>query len=106
MKSSRRTWMIGSIAVVAIVAGIIGLALYFGTGGIAERRAQQVAPPEGPPDLEKYRDQFVGGLEALQRDDGSTAVRLFGSFDFGGRAVEVYRLYFLAQGHQLSGNRT
>src|SRR5512138_1448867 len=104
MKLSRRAWLIGSVAVVAIVAGIVLLALYV-SHRRAERAAEEAEAPEAPPDLEKLRDNFVAGLEALQRNDGAGAVRHFSSFDFGSRAVEQYRLYFLANGHQLAGNR-
>jgi soluble lytic murein transglycosylase-like protein len=106
MKLFRRTWLIGGAAVVVIVAGILATAYFFAGGGPSGRRAEKITAPEAPADLEKLRPRFVAGLEALQRDDGATAVREFGAFDFGSRAVEVYRLYFLAQGHQLAGNRS
>lgn len=106
MKLSRRKWLIGSAAVVAIIAGILGTAYFVVGGGPAERRAEKASEPEAPPDLEKLRPQFAAGLEALQRDDGAAAAREFGSFTFGSRAVEEYRLYFLAQAHQLAGNRS
>jgi soluble lytic murein transglycosylase-like protein len=75
----------------------------------AERSQIAVPPPpkpEAPPDLEKLRPSFETGMAALQRGEGATAVQNFGSFSFGSRAVEEYRLYFLAQGHQLQGDRT
>ena len=103
--SRRKAWLIGTAAVAAIVAGIVLIALFVTGGGPGQRRAERVTPPEAPPDLEKLRDRFVAGLDALQRDDGATAVRELSAFNFGGRAVEEYRLYFLAQGHQLAGNR-
>jgi soluble lytic murein transglycosylase-like protein len=59
---------------------------------------------EAPPDLEKLRESYAAGVAALQRDDGADAVKHFGSFTFGPRAVEEYRLYYLANGHQLAGD--
>jgi soluble lytic murein transglycosylase-like protein len=59
---------------------------------------------EAPPDLAKLRDAFQSGLEALARGDAADAVAHFGSFHFGPRAVEEYRLYYLANGHQLHGD--
>lgn len=44
------------------------------------------------------------GLDALRRGAGSDAVRNFSSFAFGHRAVEEYRLYFLANAWQTAGN--
>lgn len=63
-------------------------------------------PPkaEAPPDLQKLRDAFSSGMQALQRNDGADAVQHLSSFTFGTRAVEQYRLYYLANAHQLSGD--
>ena len=71
------------------------------------RRRQLLAPPkpEAPPDLEKLRPSFTAGLQALQRGDAFAAIRSFSSFKFGGRAVEEYRLFFLANAFQATGNR-
>jgi soluble lytic murein transglycosylase-like protein len=61
--------------------------------------------PAAPPDLEKLRPSFEAGIEALQRGEGAVAVQNFRTITFGSRAVEEYRLYFLAQGHQLQRDR-
>jgi soluble lytic murein transglycosylase-like protein len=66
----------------------------------AEREA--LPKPQAPPDLARLREPFSKGLEVLQQGDGAEAVKQFGSFTFGPRQVEEYRLYFLAQGHQLA----
>jgi soluble lytic murein transglycosylase-like protein len=63
------------------------------------------AVPEAPPDLEKLRPAYDAGLEALRRGDGAEAVTQFSSFTFGKRAVEQYRLYYLANACQLAGQR-
>jgi soluble lytic murein transglycosylase-like protein len=92
-----------------IVTGIavlvaVGISLYF----VPQRKAHHetaVRPkPEAPPDLEKLRGEFAAGLDALHRKDGADALRHLASFDFGKRAVEEYRLYYLASAHQLAGD--
>ena len=60
--------------------------------------------PEAPPDLEKLRPAFTSGLDALNRGDAAGAIRQFSSFRFGERAVEQYRLYFLAIAYRLNGD--
>src|SRR5688572_29098152 len=62
--------------------------------------------PQAPPDLQKLRGVYTAGVQALQRDDGAEAVRQLSSFTFGPRAVEEYRLYYLANAYQLAGNDT
>src|SRR6266852_5458367 len=92
-----------TVAMIPIV-GALGVYVYF------QRRAlhrEIAAPPkpEAPPDLEKLRPVFTSGLDALKRGDAAAAVRQFSSFKFGRRAVEEYRLYFLASAFQLKGDR-
>lgn len=58
--------------------------------------------PEAPPDLEKLRGTFAAGLDALVHKDGAVAAARFASFTFGRRAVEEYRLWFLAQAQRLA----
>ena len=47
---------------------------------------------------------LAAGVVALHNGNGTEAVRRLSSFDFGSRAVEEYRLYYLANGHQLTQN--
>ena len=61
--------------------------------------------PVAPPDLEKLRPTFDAGLDALRRGDGAEAVKQFSSFTFGKRAVDEYRLYYLANACQVAGDR-
>jgi soluble lytic murein transglycosylase-like protein len=102
-----KAWQRRLIAICIALTPVLGaLGVYF----YLQRRAllhQAGAPPkpEAPPDLEKMRPAFTSGLDALRRGDGPTAVRQFSSFKFGGRAVEEYRLYFLASAYQLNGDR-
>lgn len=98
-----RRWKWGAIAVaVVLVAGGVTAFLVRPHRSASHQEASLPPKPEAPPDLEKLRNAFVSGLEALERDDGADAVRHFASFNFGSRAVEEYRLYFLANGHQLA----
>src|SRR5947209_5974271 len=94
-----------TLAVLAVVVPVVvALALWVGLPTGPRRHRDIVAPakPEAPPDLEKLRTPFSNGLDALARKDGGDAVKHFSSFSFGRRAVEEYRLWFLAQGHQLA----
>ena len=74
-----------------------------------ERRGvKQVILPdetEAPPDLEKLREAFTEGVAAMQRGDGSEAIKRLSRFNFGPRAVEEYRLFHLASAYQLANQR-
>src|SRR5260370_233833 len=61
--------------------------------------------PEAPLDLEELRSEFDAGLDAIHHKDGPAAVQHLGSFDFGKRSVEEYRLYYLGTAHQLAGDK-
>src|ERR1700737_4013907 len=104
MKFLQSKWVVGILIVLVLAA--LAVAGFYALGlRVREHEAELPAKTEAPPDLAKLRDRFVAGLDALQHDDGPAAVRHFSSFDFGSRAVEQYRLYFLANGHELAGNR-
>src|SRR4051794_26037803 len=60
--------------------------------------------PEAPPDLEKLRGKFSAGLDALAHKNGADAAKQLGSFTFGKRGVEEYRLWFLGQAQQLAND--
>src|SRR5438552_8889440 len=97
----RALWIVVAVAVAAIPTVIVLTIVQ-----IVPRRAVIEAPkPEAPADLEKLRAPFAYGIAALRRRDGPAAVKHLSSFNFGGRAVEEYRLYFLAAGHQLAADR-
>ncbi|MFL6248629.1 MAG: transglycosylase SLT domain-containing protein [Thermoanaerobaculia bacterium] len=97
-----------SVVLVVVLAGLGGAAYYFSRGRVStptgEDRDVPAAKPQAPPDLQKLRAAYTAGVQALQRDDGAEAVRQLSSFDFGPRAVEEYRLYYLANAHELTGN--
>jgi len=100
----KRRFIISITIVVAL--GLIAIAVYYFVLFPKTHREKAVmAKPEAPPDLAKLRDVYTAGVEALQRGDGAEAVKHFSSFRFGSRAVEQYRLYLLANGHQAAGDR-
>lgn len=84
-------------------------------GGIAwwllttqrQRRIEQAAakPPAAPapPELARHRQQFMAGIQALERRDAAEAEQHLGAFSFGSRPVEEYRLYHLSRALKLQG---
>lgn len=98
--SSRRQWIVPTAIAVVLVA-VTALVI------VRPSWHPEVPPapkPEAPPDLAKLRGAFEYGLDALRRGNGSDAVRYLSSFSFRRRAVEQYRLYFLANAWQVAGN--
>lgn len=102
----RHKWLIGSIAV-AVIGALIALTITVWRPARARKNEAQAGrmAPAAPPDLVKLRDRFIAGVDAVQRGDGREGVEKLASFDFGSRKVEEYRLYYLANGHQLTGNQ-
>jgi soluble lytic murein transglycosylase-like protein len=99
---ARRGWLFGIIAIVLLLA--IAAAVFFIWRPDLNKPDQIVAPkPEAPPDLAKLRPVFVAAKEALDTGNPAEAVKRFGSFTFGGRAIEQYRLYLLAYAHEQAG---
>lgn len=101
----RKRRLVVSIAIVVALGLIAIVVYYFVPLPMTHREKPVIAKPEAPPDLAKLRDTYSAGLEALQRGDGPDAVKHFSSFRFGSRAVEQYRLYLLANGHQAAGDK-
>jgi hypothetical protein len=102
----RRRWLVASF-ILLLAGGAIAF-LYLRRGepllSEVEDEPEVSAIEEAPRDLQKLREPYTAGLEALARNDGEDAVRHFSSFHFGSRPVEEYRLYYLANGHQLAGD--
>ncbi len=71
---------------------------------VAHEEPELPAKAEAPPDLQKFRNVYAAGVAALQRKDGADAVKHLASFNFGSRAVEEYRLYYLAGAYELAQN--
>ena len=107
LQSFRRRGVL--VAVLVVVLAGLGVAAFYLTRGIAiipgdDESNGSPLERQAPPDLQKLREPYTAGVTALQRDDGDEAVRQLSSFTFGPRAVEEYRLYYLANAHQLAGN--
>ncbi|HEX9458122.1 MAG TPA: lytic transglycosylase domain-containing protein [Thermoanaerobaculia bacterium] len=100
----RRGWVIAVVAVMVPV--MLGVTVLF-VRPFWKRNREFVVPavPEAPPDLAKLRPSFDAGLDAIRRGDGAEAVSQLSSFTFGKRAVDQYRLYYLANACQLAGDR-
>src|SRR6266849_6413397 len=102
MNSWRWRFIAITLAIIPVLAGV---GIYVFQRRTALRLLLAPPPkPEAPPDLEKLRPAFTSGLEALNRGDSAAAIRHFSSFRFGRRAVEQYRLYFLATAFRLNGD--
>ena len=56
---------------------------------------------EVPEELERHREAFQSGVEAVLRNDGEEAAKSLASFELEGHAVEEYRLYYLANALEL-----
>jgi soluble lytic murein transglycosylase-like protein len=103
MRSLRRRRLAVAISV-PIVVGllIVGAYRFFRRYRNQPIEAPVAHKPEAPPDLAKLRDRFTSALDALHKDDGATAAKQLASFNFGGRDVEEYRLYYLAKAYGAS----
>jgi soluble lytic murein transglycosylase-like protein len=103
LQKLRRRWLLVTVIIV-VIAGLGALSWYLLAPHDVQEEAGLPSKPQAPPDLQKLRDTFASGMQALAHDDGAEAVKQFGSFDFGSRQVEEYRLYYLANSYQLAGN--
>src|ERR1051326_7878004 len=93
------------IAAAVLLALGIALAIYREVGerrNLSRGTTLVRQKPEAPPDLEKLRATFSAGIDALAHKDGAEAAKQLGSFTFGKRGVEEYRLWFLSQAQQLA----
>ncbi len=101
----RRRWVTVLIVAILLTGGAVALVLLRrGETLIGHEEPEVSAKEEAPADLQKLREPFTEGVAAIARSDGRDAVRHLSSFTFGSRAVEEYRLYYLANGHQLAGD--
>jgi soluble lytic murein transglycosylase-like protein len=96
----RRKWVVVVAAVLVPLMGVVAV-LRFGRAQAHHEEYVVHAKPEAPPDLEKLRPAYTAGLDAIHRRDGAEAVKQLSSFHFGKRAVDEYRLYYLANAYQL-----
>ena len=103
MRALRKRWLVLAISI-PVVAGLLVLASYW---FLPHRRRHAIEgrvlqKPQAPPDLAKLRDRFTHALDTLRHNDGAGAAQELASFDFGSRAVEHYRLYYLAKAYGLA----
>jgi soluble lytic murein transglycosylase-like protein len=97
----RRGWVVGVTAVLVPLLFVVGV-LRFARARAHHEEYVVHAKPEAPPDLEKLRPAFTAGLDAIHRRDGAEAVKQLSAFQFGKRAVDEYRVYYLANAYQLA----
>lgn len=103
----RKRWWVAVVVVVLVSAALVGATFRdrFFPGASGDHEEPDLSPKaEAPPDLQKLRDVYAAGTAALARGDGADAVKHLSSFSFGPRAVEEYRLYYLANAYEMSGN--
>jgi soluble lytic murein transglycosylase-like protein len=99
----RRGWVVAVAAVLVPVLVVVGV-LRVRRSRVDDREFVIPAKPEAPPDLEKMRPAFTSGLDAIHRRDSAGAVKQLSSFHFGKRAVDEYRVYYLANAYQLAND--
>lgn len=112
MNAALRQRLIRISGVVALALILGGAAVYFipslrdrVRARVPEHRWFPVSATPAPRDLAAQRAEFMNGIESLQKGDARDAIRHFRGTGFGEHAVEEYRLYLLANAHQLAGNR-
>ncbi|HEY0143163.1 MAG TPA: transglycosylase SLT domain-containing protein [Thermoanaerobaculia bacterium] len=107
MQWFRKHWLLTAVLVAVLIGGVVLVTVrYRSTQSAGGDHAHPDLPAKAaaPPDLQKLRDVYAAGRAALERKDGPDAVKHLSSFDFGDRAVEEYRLYYLANAYELTGN--
>lgn len=102
----RRRWLLITVSLI-VLAGLGATAYYYSTREpVSVEETESYLPPKeaAPPDLQKLRDVYLAGVEALRKKELDVAIQKLASFDFGPRAVEEYRLYNLANAYERNGN--
>ncbi len=102
----RKRWWVVAVVAVLVSAAIVVVTFRDRILPGSETDVEPDVPlkAEAPPDLQKYREAYVAATSALARDDAAEAVKQLSSFSFGPRAVEEYRLYYLAKAYEKAGN--
>jgi len=100
----RKKWILVSVLAVVAIALIGGGIWYLVPSHPVAQETRAPAKPEAPPDLAKLRDQYTAAMASLDKNQPAQAATQLGAFTFGNRAVEEYRLYYLATAHKLAGD--
>lgn len=104
MTNRRRHILSVSIIAILLVVAAIAITISRRRSEIAAARLSEPEEVvEAPPDLMKARDAFAAGAEAVLQNDPKVAIETLASFSLGDKAVEEYRLYYLATAYQLAG---
>jgi len=105
MRLRRKSIVVSVLILVALGLVIAGGYFFTHRETPAERETAAARPkPEAPPDLANLRAQFIAGVDAVNRRAGDNGVKQLASFTFKQRAVEEYRLWYLARAYELAGN--
>jgi soluble lytic murein transglycosylase-like protein len=99
--NAHRFLLIGALAL--LLGGVLALMEWQGRGRPYPARGPATPEPLAPPELERHATTFQEGVAAVEQGRGPRGVDLLSSFSFGARPVEEYRLYFLANAHELVG---
>lgn len=103
MTKRRHLYISGAVILLAVIAAVIALVFARRAEKAAEAKSTVPLQVQAPPDLMKARPAFTAGIEAIQENDPKTAIEKLTSFSLGSKAVEEYRLYYLATAYQLGG---
>ena len=104
MRLSRKG-ILAAVLIPVVIGLLIGGGYFYYTHREKPVPREAARPkPEAPPDLEKLRASFIAGIDAVNRRDGAAGVKQLAAFTFKQRAVEEYRLWYLARAHELAGD--
>jgi len=99
----RRIFIFVAPAVILLIGGLIWL--WYTTQRQKRVKAAEARPAAAPapPELARHREQFMAGVQALERKTPVEAELHLGAFSFGSRPVEEYRLYHLSRALKQQG---
>jgi len=103
----RKRWWVVALVAVLVAAGFVLVTFSdrLRSADDVDHAEPDLSPKaEAPPDLQKLREAYAAGTAAMARDDFDDAVKHLSSFTFGSRAVEEYRLYYLATAYEKANN--
>jgi len=103
MKGGRATVVLLWLALIILLAVPPLLMKMRPAANNSQKNSIRVGFRSAPPDLARSRAPFLAAIDAIVHGDGTAARRHLESIDFGERAVEEYRLYYLGTALQLEG---